>query len=70
MKDNFDLDFKKNIFKIKNLDKFEKYLWVLIEIKLRLLEIKKIQFEIIHFKSENINNIVLLKKLFKIRAQV
>ena len=65
-KDNFDLDFKKNIFKIKNLDKFEKYLWIWIEIKLRLLEIKKkYNSEIIHFKSENINNIVLLKKLFE-----
>lgn len=65
-KDNFDLNFKKNFFKIKDLDKFEKYLWIWIEIKLRLLDIaKRYNSKIIHFKSENINNIILLKKLFE-----
>lgn len=64
-KDNFKLGFKKNIFKIKDLELFEKYLWAWIEIKLRLLNIrKKYNCEIINFKSENIDNIILLKKLF------
>ncbi len=64
-KDNYKLDFKKNIFKIQDLDKFEKYLWIWIEIKLRLLDIKKrYNSKIIYFKSENIDNIILLKKLF------
>ncbi len=64
-KDNYKLNFKKNIFKVKNLDQFEKYLWIWVEIKLRLLEIeKKYNTKVIHFKTENINNMNLLKKLF------
>ena len=64
-RDNFNLNFKKNIFKINNLDLFEKYLWMWIEIKLRLNQLKaKYKFEIIHFKSENIDKIPELKKLF------
>jgi len=64
-KDNFKLNFKKNIFKINELDLFEKYLWIWIEIKLRLIDLQeKYNIDIIHFKSENIDNLDSLKKLF------
>ena len=63
--DNFNLDFKKNIFKIGKIDTFEKYLWMWIEIKLRLIKLQyRYKFQIIHFKSENIDNISYLNKLF------
>ena len=64
-KDNFGLNFNKNNFKISDLDLFEKYLWMWIEVKLRLIEfMSKYKIDIIHFKSENINDINCLYKLF------
>ncbi len=64
-KDNFRLNYKKNIFKINDLNLFDKYLWMWIEIKLRLIDLqKRYDTEIIHYKSENIDNLEILKKLF------
>jgi len=67
-KDNFLPSFLKTQFNIniESLNEFEKYLWCWIEVKLRMLELKKKynQIKIYNFKTEDLNKLDKIKNMF------